>query len=101
MFRVNFDIEIKDPSGNALQEKAHKWLKMRLMSAQMSADVLKFYDIANDLGKDGFLERDRADFDKLKDFIVANQQMPVFEKAPMLLAIENKTEIKEEKKNGK
>jgi len=82
-------------------EKGEKVLMSEVLSNSLAVakaveDPLKMYEFAKGLYKDGFIEIDKSDLQKIKNFI-EKEQFSIMLKAQLLEEINN-TEIREIKK---
>lgn len=89
MYKLDLNRDLTDLDGKPIENgNMSKILANALAMAQESENALKFYGIALDLNRDGYRMLDKADLQKLKEFIKSQKGFPVLTRAQLEEAIE-------------
>lgn len=86
MITIDLNFQLRDISGEIIQEKeanAGKILGNKLAGSS-KGDYLKYYDWGRKLHKGEPVIVDQSDFDNIKDFIKAHQELTALSKAQIM-----------------
>lgn len=88
MRKIDLNIKLIDFNGQEIEKSdtINKILAGFLLR-QTKGDPIKYFDWAMKLGKDGILEADQSDIDKLKELIDKSEELTVLVKAPLIKAL--------------
>lgn len=103
--KFNFKMPFTDPDGEILKDGGkqvdmNELLSNNMMSSSINETgfVMKFFNWAIDLKKEGVLILDEADKKKISDWIETNPQLTLLSKGRLMNILENGEEI--DKKTG-
>jgi hypothetical protein len=96
MIKLDLTQKFEDLDGNKSDEHLGFMLAEHIARSDAS-DAVKFLDIAKALRKNGYVEVDRSDLKKVRDFVESCKTLNVIGKGSLLVAIDACKE-KEDKK---
>lgn len=100
MEKLNLNLPIIDEKGEPVQFKISEGKFEERTYAQVlggtllqststaDSDILKYFTWAMELGKNGFIEIDKADAKTIKVFVTGNPEIFIIVKAPIIQAID-------------